>query len=581
MNAVAIGNTRLKINPRGDLLLSLLDQQHTLSAVETFAYWHEQDPQEHQQASHYRSLMPTSPPADDEQFAFSVDMDACSGCKACVVACHNLNGLEAEETWRKVGLQIDAIGNTPLTQHVTTACHHCEDPACLNGCPVLAYEKDPITGIVRHLDDQCFGCQYCTLMCPYEVPQYSKSKGIVRKCDMCSQRLAVNEAPACVQACPNQAISIEVVARNLSKTADSFGHGTGTIASAPPPSWTKPTTRYRSKFKAQSAAQPVDLSLDLPHHAHFPLVWMLVLSQAAVGLFLTLASMLTMSSILPTTFAQAVFNHTPAISIVASTVGIIGIHLAMLHLGRPHLFFRSVLGWRKSWLSREAIVFGGVMASWSAATTIYAARIELFSSILNYLPQLVADVVRSLSFSVWPAAIAAFLGAVGLFCSAMIYIVTRRALWSPPRTFSLFVGTSLAMGPALMAMILAIANRQSDSSIADSLAILMVVAMVFSSVSMWPLIQAYHASRNALHITSLVARQGLLIRNHLANQSKVILGGHAIISLCAVGVLVSPVIIVSATLAGLGCIALFVAQVFARSMYFSAMVTYRMPGGGI
>ena len=64
-------------------------------------------------------------------------------------------------------------------------------------CPVNAYEKDPITGIVKHLDDQCFGCQYCTLACPYEVPKYHAGKGIVRKCDMCSSRLEVGEAPAC------------------------------------------------------------------------------------------------------------------------------------------------------------------------------------------------------------------------------------------------------------------------------------------------------------------------------------------------------------------------------------------------
>ena len=49
------------------------------------------------------------------------------------------------------------------------------------------------------------------MMCPYEVPQYSSTLGIVRKCDMCSQRLGVGEAPACVQACPNQAIRIAIV----------------------------------------------------------------------------------------------------------------------------------------------------------------------------------------------------------------------------------------------------------------------------------------------------------------------------------------------------------------------------------
>src|SRR6516162_5373448 len=138
-------------------------------------------------------------------------LDACTGCKACVTACHSLNGLDEGETWRDVGLLVGGTSELPVLQHVTSACHHCLDPACLAACPVNAYEKDPLTGIVKHLDDQCFGCLYCTLACPYDVPKYHAAKGIVRKCDMCSSRLAVGEAPACVQACPHQAISIKVI----------------------------------------------------------------------------------------------------------------------------------------------------------------------------------------------------------------------------------------------------------------------------------------------------------------------------------------------------------------------------------
>ena len=54
---------------------------------------------------------------------------------------------------------------------------------------MLAYDKDPITGIVSHLDDQCIGCSYCIFTCPYEVPKFSSSRGIVRKCDLCQGRL--------------------------------------------------------------------------------------------------------------------------------------------------------------------------------------------------------------------------------------------------------------------------------------------------------------------------------------------------------------------------------------------------------
>src|SRR5215210_7374922 len=191
----------------------VLEQQQRLTAVEKFAQRHA-DGAEPLQAKYYRELIPLESPRDGQQYAFEVDLDRCSGCKACVTACHELNGLDEEETWPSVGLLLGGTSGLPVLQHVTSACHHCLDPACLYGCPVNAYEKDPVTGIVKHLDDQCIGCQYCILKCPYDVPKYSKARGIVRKCDMCSGRLAVGEAPACVQACPNEAIRITVVSKS-------------------------------------------------------------------------------------------------------------------------------------------------------------------------------------------------------------------------------------------------------------------------------------------------------------------------------------------------------------------------------
>src|SRR6478609_221552 len=225
------------------LVAQYLRSQQDLTAVERFARRHAAEELPDHQL--YKELIPLTRPQTGEQYAFQVDLDACTGCKACVSACHHLNGLdEAEaETWRSVGLLHGGTPAVPIQQTVTTACHHCLDPACMKGCPVNAYEKSPETGIVRHLDDQCIGCQYCTLQCPYDVPKYSKKRGIVRKCDMCSNRLAVREAPACVQACPNGAITITIVDQRqiaLERKRTNF------LPGAPDSSYTLPTTQYQS-----------------------------------------------------------------------------------------------------------------------------------------------------------------------------------------------------------------------------------------------------------------------------------------------------------------------------------------------
>ena len=87
--------------PRNLLDELLREQQST--AVEKFSQWHERDAR-----AAAGPLLPRPDPASrakpGEQYAFEVDLDACSGCKACVAACHNLNGLDEDETWRSVGL---------------------------------------------------------------------------------------------------------------------------------------------------------------------------------------------------------------------------------------------------------------------------------------------------------------------------------------------------------------------------------------------------------------------------------------------------------------------------------------------
>jgi formate dehydrogenase iron-sulfur subunit len=415
------------------LVQHYLKEQQKLTAVERFSQRHEADALG-PDARYYRDLLPLERPGPGEQLSFQVDLDACTGCKACVTACHRLNGLDDDEgeTWRSVGLLHGGSADAPVQQTVTTACHHCLDPACMKGCPVGAYEKDPVTGIVKHLDDQCIGCQYCTLTCPYEVPQYSKKRGIVRKCDMCSDRLAEGEPPACVQACPNEAIAIRIVstARVLEDA-----QGEAFLPGAPSPNITVPTTTYKTRRVLPRNVVPADFHRVRSSHQHLPLVLLLVLTQLSVGAFVT--------DLVLGGFGQshALGIGRPYQSVVALLLGLLALGASIFHLGRPKYAFRAVLGIRTSWMSREALAFG----LFAQAAVAYAALFwaEPIARLVGFtLPpsELIARVRGGLGLAV------AASGALGVLCSVMIYQVTSRRWWSAARTTSRFVLTAAILG---------------------------------------------------------------------------------------------------------------------------------------
>lgn len=423
-----------------DLIARLMREQSTLTAAEEFSSWH-QTHAEPDQARYYRDLLPTAMPQVGQQFAFEVDLDSCSGCKACVTACHTLNGLDDGETWRDVGLLVGGTSANPLMQHVTTACHHCIEPACMSACPVDAYVKDPITGIVKHLDDQCFGCQYCTLACPYDVPKYNARKGIVRKCDMCSNRLAAGEAPACVQACPHHAIAIRVV--DIAEVLEDNETGQF-LPGAPDPHFTQPTTQFKSERVFPRNTLPADYRQTSSQHPHWPLIVMLVLTQLSVGAFsvgqiwsLELAPEL-LSSLLPVHAATAL------------GVGLLALLSSLLHLGRPQFAYRAFIGLRHSWLSREIVAFG----LFAVSATAYAGLLlfgHLLPSWMGHLSRLAG----------WGVVIA---GGIALMCSVMIYVVTRREFWSVERTCLRFVLTAALLGTATFWMTITIAENFGTAS---------------------------------------------------------------------------------------------------------------------
>ncbi len=289
----------------------------------------------------------------------------------------------------------------------------------MNGCPTNAYEKDPVTGIVRHLDDQCFGCQYCILKCPYDVPKYSKKRGIVRKCDMCHSRLAVGEAPACVQACPNGAIRIETVSKETVRRAANQRF----LPGAPLPDYTLPTTRYTSKRGLPNNMRSADFHNLKPQHAHPPLVVMLVLTQLSVGGF---GVAIALRRFFP---AELMQKLTPFHSLVALALGLLAIGASVLHLGRPLYAWRAVVGLKTSWLSREIVAFGlfaGLAVAY--ASSFWISRLSPFQ--------------QPLGVSVFAS------GLGGIFCSLKIYQDTRRKFWNGALTAMKFFGSAALLGPA-------------------------------------------------------------------------------------------------------------------------------------
>jgi formate dehydrogenase iron-sulfur subunit len=553
--------------PVGPLLLieQLLNEQQELTAVEQFAkaYDHGEALPE---TKHYQRLMPAAPPDKGQQYAFEVDLDRCSGCKACVTACHNLNGLDDQEVWRDVGLLVGGTSSHPVQQHVTTACHHCLEPACLTACPVNAYEKDPRTGIVKHLDDQCFGCQYCILACPYDVPKYHPAKGIVRKCDMCSTRLAAGEAPACVQACPSQAIAIRVVqVHQVIEDAEAALF----LPAAPDPQITYPTTSYKTERVLPRNMLPVDYFQVSRQHPHWPLVVMLVLTQLSVGAF---ACGIGLERFVSSPTAQGI---RPVQALMALVFGLLALTASVFHLGRPQFAFRAVLGLGHSWLSREIVVFG----LFAVLACLYGGAVVAPTA----EPQ-TGDWIRALAWSV------VVVGVVAVFCSVMIYASLRRDLWSFPRTLVRFSLTSLLLGLCTLWLSLAACSavRPSATSIAQladagpticcSLIIVTVTKLGWEAMLLRHLLS---------HAMTSLKRSALLMIRDLANPAV------ARFALGALGGVFAPAMLLRQLSSGglesgtlelaIATLMLFGAslagELLERYLFFAAVATPRMPGG--
>jgi anaerobic dimethyl sulfoxide reductase subunit B (iron-sulfur subunit) len=297
-------------------------------------------------------------PAVPEPRAFWFDASACSGCKACVVACKDKNELEVGRNWRRVSevsggtwtQEGGAWRNDVFAHYLSIACNHCDAPICLEGCPARAISRRN-DGVVLLDSSRCLGCGYCSWLCPYSAPQLNVAQGTMSKCDFCVDLSDAGGEPACVSACPVRALDAgplsELAKRH--EIRENSRLSPQHWAPLPEPGLTQPqllVTPHAASARIHTGPselrpRPAD---GLREHS---LVVFTVLSQAAAGALICAAPLRLL-------FPEQ--NLDEKILPAALLLMLAAMLASTLHLGRPSRSWRAFLNLASSWLSREVLL---------------------------------------------------------------------------------------------------------------------------------------------------------------------------------------------------------------------------------
>ena len=166
-----------------------------------------------------------------------IDVTRCIGCKACQSACNEWNDLRQEvgvndgviqnphdlsaQTWTLMRFVENELPGGDMEWLIRKdGCMHCTDPGCLKACPAPGAIVQYANGIVDFNEGNCIGCGYCLKGCPFNIPRYGEVDKKAYKCTLCSDRVAVGQAPACAKACPTGAIMFGSKENMIEQAAD-------------------------------------------------------------------------------------------------------------------------------------------------------------------------------------------------------------------------------------------------------------------------------------------------------------------------------------------------------------------------
>jgi len=468
-----------------------------------------------------------SNPNRNKQHGFFFTADNCIGCHACESACAEKNETPAHFAFRSVGYVEGGSYPDYKRMNISMACNHCDNPVCLKGCPTRAYTKHAEYGAVLQDPETCFGCGYCTWVCPYNAPQLDPVKGQVSKCNMCVDRLEVGLKPACVSACVGNALDFGVV----ENTPENREQCKTSIPGFPDPEITQPNIRFQ-----QTKSMPIEMtrpdSMPVKYHRddkgsykpvidqkagkakHWnfgklnsrenPLVLFTLFAQAAIGTFLIpfLFALLGFE-VFESFMGSDMFLPLAVISLVMVSFALL---MSVTHLGKPMRFYRGFNNLRYSPMAREG--FG--LAMFSAGCSLTAAFALPSNSFANSLINDViglnlAELTASLpmtSLTLFAGLFALVAAVGGLFYMNKCYQIKARPFWNHLQTASSFVGNTLSLGAFTAAVIVLgtfAVQEQAPASINEALQVFAVIFIVGLIIEALGLIKHNHDLNRSEH----------------------------------------------------------------------------------